>query len=80
MQPIESDCVVVQFRRKLIVNTRHFYRSKHLGQSSTRKKKHRPDITKENSVNTEYRRLKLITLIGKPSLNSLKTLNKEKLK
>lgn len=30
MEPIESDCIVVQFGRKLIVNTRHFYRSKHL--------------------------------------------------
>lgn len=38
MQPIESDSVVVQFGRELIVNTRHFNKSKHLSQSSTRKK------------------------------------------
>lgn len=25
MEPIESDCVVVQFGRKLIMNTRHFF-------------------------------------------------------
>lgn len=39
VQPIESDCVVVQFGRKLIVNTRHVYRSKHFSQSSTRGEK-----------------------------------------
>lgn len=72
MQPIESDCVVVQFGRKLIVNTRHFYRSKQLSQPSTRGKKHRPDILKENSVNTEHRRLNLVTLIGKLRYLSLK--------
>lgn len=38
MEPIESDCVVVQFGRKLIVNTRHFYRAKHVRISSTGEK------------------------------------------
>lgn len=36
VQPIKCDRVVVQFGRKLIVNTRHFHRSKHLSQPSTK--------------------------------------------
>lgn len=81
MQPIESYCVVVQFGRKLIVNTRHFYRSKHLTQSSTRKKqKTQAWYNKINSVNTEHRRLNLVTLIDKPSLYWLKHWTKKGLK
>lgn len=49
VQPIESDSVVVQFGRELIVNTRHFNRSKHLSQSSTRKKK-KPQAWYDNEI------------------------------
>lgn len=42
MHSIESDSVVVQFGRKLIVNTRHVYRTKHLIKHM--KKNHRPGM------------------------------------
>lgn len=55
MQPIESDCVVVQFGRKFIVNTRHFYRSIYNPNQAQVKEKNICYI--KNSVNTEHMRL-----------------------